>query len=145
MLLLWFILIVMFVRLLIILCRIALWPPAGKQLSPWLFICVVFICSTVLVVRVRFPFGVWGSVCNSIVSVPDHCLFIYFEAISGYMSLRHLILLSTFNVFPFQFEYHHQKSHDMTKPTMWLCAQRRLRSAWASAQSDQSLRCAING
>ena len=29
----------------------------------------------------------------------------------------------------------------MTKPTMWLCAQRGLRSAWASAQSDQSLRC----
>ena len=29
----------------------------------------------------------------------------------------------------------------MTKPTKWLCAQRRLRSAWASAQSDQSLRC----
>ena len=28
-----------------------------------------------------------------------------------------------------------------TKPTKWLCAQRRLRSAWASAQSDQSLRC----
>ena len=27
------------------------------------------------------------------------------------------------------------------KPTMWLCAQRRLRSAWASAQSDQSLCC----
>ena len=29
----------------------------------------------------------------------------------------------------------------MTKPTKWQCAQRRLRSAWASAQSDQSLRC----
>ena len=29
----------------------------------------------------------------------------------------------------------------MTKPTMWLCAQRRLRSAWACTQSDQSLRC----
>ena len=29
-------------------------------------------------------------------------------------------------------------SRDMTKPTMWLCAQRRLRSVWASAQSDQS-------
>ena len=29
----------------------------------------------------------------------------------------------------------------MTKPTKWLCAQRRLRPAWASAQSDQSLRC----
>ena len=36
-------------------------------------------------------------------------------------------------------------SRDMTKPTKWLCAQRRLRSAWASAQSDQSLRCALNG
>ena len=31
-------------------------------------------------------------------------------------------------------------SRDTTNPTMWLCAQRRLRSAWASAQSDQSLR-----
>ena len=29
--------------------------------------------------------------------------------------------------------------HD--KPTKWLCTQWRLRSAWASAQSDQSLRC----
>ena len=36
-------------------------------------------------------------------------------------------------------------SRDMTKPTMWLCAQRRLRSAWASAQSDQRLRCALIG
>ena len=27
-------------------------------------------------------------------------------------------------------------SRDMIKPTKWLCAQRRLRSAWASAQSD---------
>ena len=26
----------------------------------------------------------------------------------------------------------------VTKPTMWLCAQRRLRSAWVFAQSDQS-------
>ena len=29
----------------------------------------------------------------------------------------------------------------MTKPTKWQCAQRILRSAWASAQSDLSLRC----
>ena len=35
----------------------------------------------------------------------------------------------------------YELSRDMTKPTKWLCAQRRLRSAWASAQSDQSLRC----
>ena len=30
-------------------------------------------------------------------------------------------------------------SYLMTKPTEWLCAQWRLRSAWASTQSDQSL------
>ena len=29
-------------------------------------------------------------------------------------------------------------SRDMTKPTKWVCAQRRPRSAWTSAQSDQS-------
>ena len=34
-----------------------------------------------------------------------------------------------------------QISRDMTKPTKWLCAQRRLRSAWASALSDRSLCC----
>ena len=28
-------------------------------------------------------------------------------------------------------------SRDMTKPTKWVCAQRRLRSAWASIQSNQ--------
>ena len=32
---------------------------------------------------------------------------------------------------------------DMTKPTKWVCAQRSLRSAWASAQSDQGLRCPL--
>ena len=34
-----------------------------------------------------------------------------------------------------------QMSRDMTKPTQWVCAQRRLWSAWTSAQSDQSLLC----
>ena len=36
-------------------------------------------------------------------------------------------------------------SHDMTKRTKWVYAQRTLRSAWASAQSDQSLRCVLSG
>ena len=35
-------------------------------------------------------------------------------------------------------------SHDMTKRTKWVCIQRRLRSEWAPAQSDQSLRCALS-
>ena len=34
--------------------------------------------------------------------------------------------------------YYYIMSRDMTKPTKWVCAQWRLRSAWASAQSDQS-------
>ena len=33
-------------------------------------------------------------------------------------------------------------SRFMTKPTKWLCAHQRLRSAWASAQPDQSWQCA---
>ena len=33
----------------------------------------------------------------------------------------------------------------VTKPAKWQYAQRRLRSAWASAQSDQRLRFALNG
>ena len=41
--------------------------------------------------------------------------------------------------------YYTDLSSDMTKPIMWLCAKRRLKSDWASAQSDQSLRCALNG
>ena len=36
-------------------------------------------------------------------------------------------------------------ARDMTKPAKWVCAQRRLRSAWASAQSDQSLRLRLMG
>ena len=36
------------------------------------------------------------------------------------------------------------KSHDMTKATEWACAQRGLKSAWASAQSDQNRRCAVS-
>ena len=37
--------------------------------------------------------------------------------------------------------YCYDTRRDMTKPTKWECIQRRLKSAWASAQSDQSLRC----
>ena len=35
-------------------------------------------------------------------------------------------------------------SHDMIKPTKWVCAQRRLRAGWASAQSDQNIRCPLS-
>ena len=42
------------------------------------FLVCCFNFSAVLVVRVPFPFGVWGRIWNSIVSVPDHCVFINF-------------------------------------------------------------------
>ena len=75
----------MFVRfllvfeLLFILFRIALWPSAGKDLSLWQVHLCCFNFSAVLVVHVPFPCGAWDRMWNSIVSVPDHCLFIYFE------------------------------------------------------------------
>ena len=71
----------MFVRfllvfdLLIILFRIALWPSVGKELSLWLFICVVLILVPSKLYVSLFPFGVCGRMWNSIVSVSDHCLF----------------------------------------------------------------------
>ena len=37
----------------------------------------------ILIVGVLFPFGVLGRMWNSIVSVPDHCLFIYFVLNTG--------------------------------------------------------------
>ena len=49
-----------------------------KQLSSWLSSCAVLLCS-VLILCFSFPFGVWGRMWNSFVSVPDHCLHVYFE------------------------------------------------------------------
>ena len=55
-----------------------MWPSVGKEQSPWLFSCAFFYFSAVLIVGVLFPFGVYGRMWNSIVSVSDRCLFIYF-------------------------------------------------------------------
>ena len=50
--------------------------------------------------------------------------------------------LSSFHIFQSPMKYFvscfNYVSHEMTQPIKWVCAQRRLRSAWASAQSDQS-------
>ena len=42
--------------------RTALWPSVGKNLSPCLFTCAVFV-----LVGVPFPFGVYGRILNWIV------------------------------------------------------------------------------
>ena len=60
--------------------RIALWPSAGKRLTSWLSASAVLLYA-VLIVCVPFLFGVWGRLWNSIVSVPNHFLFINFDLV----------------------------------------------------------------
>ena len=45
---------------------------------PLVFHLCCYVFSAVLVVRVPFLFGAWGRIWNSIASVPDLCIFIYF-------------------------------------------------------------------
>ena len=59
---------VMFSRLFIA----ALWSPAGKELTSWLFF-VMFNC-----VFVTIPCGILGQVWYLIVSIPDLCRHSYF-------------------------------------------------------------------
>ena len=56
--------------------RTAWWTTAGKELTSWLSACTVLLYA-ILIVCVPFPYGIWGRMWNSNVSVPDHCLFIY--------------------------------------------------------------------
>ena len=53
-------------------------PSAVKELTTWLPAFAVLLY-TVLNVCVPFQFGVLAKMWNSIVSVPGHCLFIYFN------------------------------------------------------------------
>ena len=50
-----------------------------ERAVPLAFTCTVFILVSSFFVGVPFAFGIYGRTWNSIVSVPDHCLFIYFE------------------------------------------------------------------
>ena len=50
---------------------------------PLAFHVCCFYFSAVVDVLVSFLFSVWGRVWNSIVSVPNHCLFIYFSDFHG--------------------------------------------------------------
>ena len=58
----------------------------GKSCPLGFSLVLFFIFNAVLTVGVAFPFGVKGRMWNSIVSVPDHCLFIYFAGKEGYLS-----------------------------------------------------------
>ena len=56
-----------------------------EKAVPLVFHLCCFYFSAVLIVGVPFPFGVYGRMLNSIVSVPDHCLFIYFVFVSYFL------------------------------------------------------------
>ena len=60
-----------------------------RNFIPGFSLVLFFYSSAVLVVHVPFPFGVWGRVRNSIVPVPDLCLFIYYVYVVKRSSLRH--------------------------------------------------------
>ena len=48
--------------------------------------------TAVFIVCEPFPIGVWGRMWNSIVSVPDHCLFIYLAYCTrSYVALMHRV------------------------------------------------------
>ena len=51
----------------------------------------VLILNAVLVVLIPLPFGVWGGMWNSIVSAPDHCLFVYFSQSTQAQGRRRLL------------------------------------------------------
>ena len=71
-----------------------------------------------------------GFISCRMCSFPVMCLeqHVEFDCIGSWSSLFHLLFNSSCVS---------HASHNMIKPTKWVCAQRRLRSAWASAQSDQ--------
>ena len=60
-----------------------------ERLSRELF--TVPILNADLVVLVPLPFGVWGRMWNSIVSAPDHCLFVYFSQLAQAQGRRRLL------------------------------------------------------
>ena len=60
-----------------------------EGLSRQLF--TVLILNAVLVVLVPLPFGVWSGMWNSIASVPDHCLFVYFSQSTQAQGRRRLL------------------------------------------------------
>ena len=60
-----------------------------ERLSRQLF--TVLILNAILVVLVPLPFGIWGGMWNSIVSAPDHCLFVYFSQSTQAQGRRRLL------------------------------------------------------
>ena len=104
-----------------------------------------------LKLRIRNKKQTLGLACSHLSSLwymwPCCCMNIYRHWVTNGLILFILdsdfmtIKWATSHMLGLRYYYSKYLSRDMTKPTKWVCAQRRLRSAWASAQSDQSLHC----
>ena len=88
------------VDILFFLFRIACWSSAGKELSPSLSASAVLFHG-VLTVCIPFPFGVRERMWNSVVSVPDHCLFICFNKNESCIFITFVISLLLQNLFSY--------------------------------------------
>ena len=64
------------------------WGGGGDSALPQQACLCCFYFSPDLIQGVPFPFGVKGRMWNSIVSVPDHCLFIYFTYFIRYRAFE---------------------------------------------------------
>ena len=66
-------------------------------------LCCFYFSTVLIIVGVLFPFGVWGRIWNSVVSVPDHCLFIYSAGVCNWYSIEYSShnILQTLKLVPF--------------------------------------------
>ena len=115
--------------------------PKGQTMQPplWAYESIIFAATEV---------HIYSFVDHNIIlpwSISFYFFFLFFLHVEtvAVINFLYFIFFFSFKKIIFWHEANHERSmsRDMTKPMKWVCAQRRLRSAWASAQSDQSLPC----
>ena len=101
----------------------------------------LFVTCTQVIGTMELISKPWFSLTrNAIFTILDLSHFIHFCACNIFIHFHRLLM--TMNVKNMIMSVNEPPRDKTTK---WLCAQRRLKSAWTSAQADQSLRCALNG
>ena len=120
-----------------------------------LFVNCAYLCSTPMRTFAVCPFiSITDNVQNNLVTLQRHDFLVISNSNFNWGQLDSVVLGPCLIAEPKEqthvymqsihhnglawYHKHFHLSRDKTKPTKWLCAQRRLRSAWASAQSDQS-------
>ena len=85
--------------------------------------------------------------CHGSVHLVSYGRFtLFYTLVFSFMDTkRKLKLPEVFFLVAYYYQPHQEMSRLVPKPTKCLCDQQRFRSAWASAQSDQSLRYVLSG